>query len=312
LGSRLPTSVAKSCILFDVRRALLAAIAAIAAGCSGANAPTGPGPGPPPPPTVNILAGAGDIGECSSPGPEATARLLDRISGTIFTAGDNAYPDGSAGNFRDCYDPSWGRHKARTRPTPGNHDYTLGNANAYFDYFGSNAGPRGAGYYSYTVGTWRIFALNSEIATGAGSAQAQWLRDEIAQNPTPCSAAIWHKPLFTSGPNGDNPHMLDIWRILYDANVDIILNGHDHLYERFEPQDPNGRADPARGIRQFTVGTGGVPLYSFATTKPNSEVRATVWGVIVLFLNDGNYEWDFQPAGVPDVNFRDTGRGTCH
>ena len=106
--------------------------------------------------------------------------------------------------------------------------------------------------------------------------------------------------------------MLDIWRILYDANVDIIINGHDHVYERFAPQDPNGRPDVARGIRQFTVGTGGVPLYSFVTTKPNSEVRATAWGVIVLFLGDGNYEWDFQPAGIPGVNFRDTGRGTCH
>ena len=201
-----------------MRRALLAAIAAFAVGCSGTNAPSGPGPGPPPPPSVSILAGAGDIGECSSPGPEATARLLDRISGTIFTAGDNAYPDGSAAQFRDCYEPNWGRHKARTRPTPCNHDYTLGNANADFDYFGSNAGPRGVGYYSYTVGTWRIFALNSEFERNpsAASAQAQWLRDEIAQNPTQCSAAIWHKPLFTSGPNGDNPHMRDTWRILYE------------------------------------------------------------------------------------------------
>lgn len=298
-----------------MRRALLAAIAAVAVGCSGANPPgPGPSPGPPPPTSVGILAGAGDIAECSSPGAEATARLLDRISGTIFTAGDNAYPDGSAANFRDCYDPTWGRHKERTRPTPGNHDYALEphNGAAYYDYFGANAGPRGAGYYSYSVGNWRIFALNSEIATGAGSAQAQWLRDELAQFPTQCSAAIWHKPLFTSGPNGDNPHMLDIWRILYDANVDIIINGHDHVYERFAPQDPNGRPDVARGIRQFTVGTGGVPLYSFVTTKPNSEVRATAWGVIVLFLGDGNYEWDFQPAGIPGVNFRDTGRGTCH
>ncbi len=294
-----------------MRRALLAAVAALVSACSGSSSP---GPVTPPPGGggVAILAGAGDIAECSSPGAEATAQLLDRISGTVFTTGDNAYPNGSAAQFRDCYDPAWGRHKRRTRPVPGNHDYEQAGALPYFDYFGDNAGPRGLGYYSYTAGSWRIYALNSEISGGAASQQAQWLRDELAQNPTQCAAAIWHKPLFTSGPNGENRHMLETWRILYNANVEVILNGHEHLYERFAPQDPDGRPDGARGIRQFTVGTGGVPLYSFATVRQNSEVRANVWGVLVLFLGESSYEWNFLPAGIPGVNFRDSGRGNCH
>lgn len=230
----------------------------------------------------------------------------------MFTAGDNAYPHGSAGEFANCYDPTWGRHKARTRPTPGNHDYEQPGASAYFDYFGENAGPRGLGYYSYTVGSWRVYAINSELTGGAAGQQAQWLRDELAGNPTACAAAVWHKPLFTSGPNGENRHMQETWRILYNANVDVVLNGHDHVYERFAPQDPDGRQDNARGIRQFTVGTGGASLYSFGPPKPNSEVRASVWGVLVLFLGAGRYEWNFVPAGIAGVNFRDTGEGTCH
>lgn len=230
----------------------------------------------------------------------------------MFTAGDNAYPHGSAGEFANCYEPTWGRHKHRTRPTPGNHDYEQINASGYYDYFGDSAGPRGLGYYSYPVGTWRVFSLNSELVGSAAGQQAGWLRDELARVPTPCSAAVWHKPLFTSGPNGPNPHMLETWRILYNANVDIVLNGHDHVYERFAPQDPDGRPDNARGIRQFTVGTGGVSLYSFGPPRPNSEVRASVWGVIVLFLGNGRYEWNFLPAGIAGVNFRDSGEGTCH
>ncbi|HEX7779362.1 MAG TPA: metallophosphoesterase, partial [Vicinamibacterales bacterium] len=238
-----------------MRRALLAAAAAAVSACSGSNPPT---PTPPAPAGVTVLAGAGDIGECGSAGPEATARLLDGIDGTVFTAGDNAYPRGSAAEFANCYDPTWGRHKHRTRPTPGNHDYEGDpNALAYYDYFGENAGPRGLGYYSYPVGSWRVYSLNSELIGSAAGGQAQWLREELARFPTPCAAAVWHKPLFTSGPNGPNPHMQETWRILYNANVDVVLNGHDHVYERFAPQDPDGRPDNARGIRQFTVGTGG-------------------------------------------------------
>jgi Calcineurin-like phosphoesterase len=259
-----------------------------------------------------VLVGAGDIANCNSPGDEATARLLDGIGGTIFTAGDNAYMRGSASEFRDCYGPSWGRHRDRTYPTPGNHDYDSNDgARGYFDYFGDRAGPRGLGYYAYDVGTWRIYALNSEFekVPGLGQSQMDWLRGELTSRPAPCSIAVWHKPLFTSGPNGDNPHMRDIFRLLYDNGVDVVLNGHDHLYERFAPQDASGRVDPARGIRQFTVGTGGVDTYTNPRVAPNSERILSVWGVFKLTLHTNSYDWEFVPV---DPGFRDSGSGSCH
>jgi len=255
--------------------------------------------------------GAGDIALCGSPGAEATARLLDRIAGDVFTAGDNAYPDGSPNDFKDCYEPTWGRHKNRTHSTPGNHDYHQPNATAYFNYFPGSAGPDGLGYYSYNVGSWTVFALNSEINARIGSTQYQWLRGELtATASSPCTVAIWHRPLFTSGPNLDNPQMRDVFRLLYDFKADIVINGHDHFYERFAPQDADGRADAARGIRQFIVGTGGVfPFYSPVTVKPNSQIiRNQEYGVLKLTVSDTSYAWEFiTPGGV-----RDSGTGACH
>jgi hypothetical protein len=287
-------------------------------GCSspsGPSPPNGGGPSPNTPPTTrggpNVLVGAGDIANCDSPGDEATARLLDTIEGTIFTAGDNAYMNGSAAQFRDCYNPTWGRHRDRTYPTPGNHDYETSNASGYYDYFGGRAGPRNGGYYAYDVASWRVYALNSEFDKVPNLAQMQmdWLRSEFASRPAPCSIAIWHKPLFTSGPNGENPHMRDIFRLLYDNGVDVVLNGHDHIYERFAPQDANGRVDSARGIRQFTVGTGGVATYTNPRVAPNSERIFSVWGVLMLTLNSNSYEWEFISV---DPGFRDNGSGSCH
>jgi len=278
---------------------------ATAAGCG--ESPMNPSP---PPAGPAVLIGAGDIAICSNTGAEQTARLLDRLGGLVFTAGDNAYFSGTAAEFRDCYEPTWGRHRARTRPVPGNHDYGTPDAGPYFDYFGTAAGPRGLGYYSYTAGSWKVFALNSEIDVSASSPQVQWLRRELSEFQGNCSIAIFHRPLFTSGPNGDNPDMRDVWRALHEFNVDVVINGHDHIYERFLPQDPDGRVDNARGIRQFTVGTGGVFLYSIAAIKPNSEVRGVEWGVIVLTLQTQNYQWEFVP--VDGGTFRDAGVGTCH
>jgi hypothetical protein len=257
-----------------------------------------------------VMVGAGDIGMCGTGGAEATARLLDGIAGTVFTTGDNAYMTGTMGDFRACYEPSWGRHRWRTRPTPGNHEYTNAGGAAYYNYFGASAGPGGDGYYSYTVGPWRVYALNSEAPSGAGSAQGEWLRQELASRPAACTAAYWHRPLFSSGSNGDNPDMRDLWRTLYAANVDLIINGHDHTYERFAPQDPDGRPDQPRGIRQFIIGTGGASLYPFVTVRGNSEVRAAAWGVTVFTLSTGGYQWEFIP--VEGASFRDNGSGTCH
>ncbi len=257
------------------------------------------------------MAGAGDIGECLSEGPELTARQLDAMpSAAVFTAGDNAYPNGSANDFIACYERSWGRHKARTRPTPGNHDYDTPGASGYFDYFGAAAGSRGQGYYTYVVGPWRVFALNSEIPVDANSAQVSWLRNALRINPVNCTIAIWHRPLFTSGPNGPNLDMKDIYKVLYDANTEIVINGHDHLYERFAQQDADARADPARGIRQFTVGTGGVFTYPPQGLARNSEVQQSAWGVLKLTLTATTYEWEFVSA--QNTGFRDTGTGTCH
>jgi len=256
-----------------------------------------------------VLVGAGDIGFCGTSGSALTAQLLDRLGGTVFTAGDNAYLSGSVDEFQSCYEPTWGRHRSRTRPSPGNHDYQSG-GRAYYSYFGASAGPSGAGYYAYTAGPWRIIALNSEVSSGQGSPQMDWLRGELAANGVACTAVYWHRPLFSSGRNGDNPDMRDVWRTLYENNVDLIINGHDHAYERFAPQDPDGRPDSARGIREFVVGTGGAPLYQFPNIHVNSEARGSVWGVAVFTLASGGYQWEFVPVdGEP---FRDSGSGSCH
>jgi hypothetical protein len=255
-----------------------------------------------------VFVGAGDIAQCNR-NSEDTARLLDTIGGTVFTTGDNAYFHGNRMNFLECYEPTWGRHKGRTRPTPGNHEYESPGAADYFEYFGLNAGLPGLGYYSFDLGSWHAIALNSNIGVQRSSPQGVWLANDLESSSAfRCTVAYWHHPLFSSGPNGDGAATRDFWRILYDAGVEIVLNGHDHLYERFAPQDPDGRPDPARGIRQFTVGTGGATLYGFTTTRPNSEMRISAYGVLKLTLSADAYEWEF----VPVAGARDSGTGRCH
>jgi calcineurin-like phosphoesterase family protein len=282
-----------------------------AAACGGGANPGGPTDPPPPPPTggSRVLVGAGDIGMCGSPGPAATARLIDGIDGAVFTAGDNAYPNGSARDFAACYDPTWGRHRDRTYPTPGNHDYETPGASAYFDYFGEIAGAPGLGFYSFDLGSWHVLALNSNIRVEPGSPQYAFVTRDLALHPTPCTLAIWHHPVFSSGPNGNNRYMADIYRALYDANADIVINGHDHWYERFGPQDADGRPDTARGIRQFVVGTGGAEQTGLARQQPNSEFQLRAFGVLKLTLNPGSYEWSFVQTSGAVVDFA-TGR--CH
>ena len=256
------------------------------------------------------FAGAGDIANCKNLAPaRATARLLDRIDGTIFTLGDHAYPHGDAQEFRDCYGPTWGRHKARTRPTIGNHDTSIGHGRPYFDYFQENAGPERRGYYSFELGAWHIVSLNSETSLKPESAQVKWLREDLATHPTECSLAYWHVPRFSSGPDHDQS-LSDVWRVLYDAGVDVVLNGHEHAYERFAPQDDQGRPDPVRGIRQFIVGTGGGEAARLNQAAPNSEIRSDhLFGVLKLTLRAHEYAWEFvSVAGQP---FRDAGSTRC-
>src|SRR5688500_11340672 len=220
-----------------------------------------------------VFVGAGDIANCSGKNDEATAKLLDNIAGTVFTLGDNVYPDGAPAEFADCYGPSWGRHKDRTRPAPGNHDYHTANASGYYNYFGAAAGDPGKGYYSYNLGAWHIIALNSEVGYQAGSAQEQWLKADLAANKNGCTLAYFHHARFSSGQHGNITRMQPFWQALYDNGADVIVNGHDHLYERFAPQNPSGQADANRGIREFVVGIGGGGLYRFATIQRNSQVR---------------------------------------
>ena len=261
---------------------------------------------------TNVLVGAGDIADCGTTGDEATANLLDNIAGTVFTAGDNAYNDGSATNYSQCYVPSWGRHKARTRPSPGNHDYGTTDATGYFDYYGSAAGPAGLGYYSYNIGNWHIISLNSNISMSAGSTQEQWLRADLVASNKPCTLAYWHHPRFSSGSHhGSSTAPQPLWEALYDANAEIVISGHEHNYERFAPQTPTGAADPTRGIREFIVGTGGTDFYPSGTAIANSQVRNTgTWGVLKLTLSSNGYTWQFIP--VAGQSFTDSGSGTCH
>src|SRR5215208_4059220 len=211
-----------------------------------------------PTPSAEEVVAAGDIASCRTEGDEATTELVEGIDGTVLALGDEAYPRGSAANFEECYGPTWGRFKGRTRPTPGNHEYYTEGARGYFEYFGKAAGDPDEGYYSYDLGAWHIVALNSncgegEIRCGPGSPQGRWLEEDLAANDEEkCTLAYFHHPLFTSGEYRPGIKRVErLWEILYAAGVDVVLNGHDHNYQRFAPQDPEGRADPEDGIRQF-------------------------------------------------------------
>jgi hypothetical protein len=232
-----------------------------------------------------------------------------------MAVGDLAYPDGSKENFT-CYDKTWGRAKSRTRPAPGNHEFRSAGASPYFDYFGAAAGDPKAGYYSYELGTWHIIVLNSECkdvgGCEAGSPEDKWLRADLAAHPAACTLAYWHKPLFSSGSaHGNDLTVKPLFQALYEANADVVVTGHDHDYERFAPQTPDGAADPARGIREFVVGTGGKNHRPFGSPKPNSELRdATAFGVLKLTLKPNAYDWQFIPEA--GKSFTDSGSGKCH
>jgi len=261
-----------------------------------------------------VLVGAGDIAACSSVGDEATAALLDTIDGTVFTLGDNVYDLGSDREFSECYNPTWGRSRERTRPSVGNHEYGTPEASGYFAYFGAAAGDPHTGYYSYDLGAWHIIVVNSNCGEVggclAGSPQEAWLRADLAAHPADCTLAYWHHPRFSSGPHGGSTEMRDIWQALYNSGAELVLSGHDHDYERFAPQDADGNLDPQHGIREIVVGTGGRSHYRFDRIRPNSEVRnSDTFGVLKLTLSSADYSWEFVP--VAGKGFTDTGSGAC-
>lgn len=287
-----------------------------------------------------VFIGAGDIGQCpltngkykyQNTMAEATAKVVadqlpaDPDMGVVFVAGDNAYSKGTAKQYAECYDPTWGRFKDRTRPVPGNHEYIRDQrpsstwfAKDYFDYFGEErAGKRFEGYYSYQLGTWHIIALNSELRKQYMEKQKKWLVEDLSKNKQPCALAYWHRPVFSSGEHGAGQPtpgiestMQDIWRILDKNGVDIVVNGHDHNYERFNPQDADGRPDP-NGMVEFVIGTGGVGLREKEIPpgkRKNSAVfNKVTWGVLKLTLHLTSYDFEFIPIATKTsaATFRD-------
>ena len=274
-----------------------------------------------PAPDTFVLIGAGDIAGCSDlSGAEATAKLIEANPGTVFAAGDLAYESGSYQEFLTCYGPTWGRFKARTKPTPGNHEYDGSGATGYFRYWAGRAGDPGKGYYSYDLGNWHVIALNTNCGSselggcGFGSPEEAWLKQDLAAHANACIVAYGHHALFSSGifeRHAEHPELFAFWQDLYDAHADLILAGHEHSYERFAPQNPQGNPDRERGIREIVVGTGGRSHTPLGYAKPNSEVRDDLtYGVLKLTLMPGKYRWEFLPE--PGKTFRDAGEGVCH
>jgi hypothetical protein len=304
---------------------------------TGDNSPRVPASGPAPPAgadrTVRVVA-AGDIAcdptaptdleEGPTVGPrcrqQATSDMaLSLRPDAVLPLGDNAYTNGSLANYRRWFEPTWGRLDRISHPVPGNHEYitsaeSVGGA-GYFAYFRARAGEVSKGWYSFDLGGWHLIALNGECppagSCGPGSPQERWLRADLAAHAAnTCVLAYWHEPRFSSGWHGNDPRFDAFWDALYRAGAEIVLNGHDHDYERFAPQDPDGRLDPAKGIRQFVVGTGGGSLRQFRTVQPNSEVRGnSSLGVLQLDLQPEGYSWRFVPAA--GGSFTDSGAGSC-
>jgi acid phosphatase type 7 len=264
-----------------------------------------------------VLVAAGDIAHCvyNRRGAGVTADIIQSLPGVVAAIGDLAYDNGSPGEFQECFEPTWGKFKQRIMPALGNHEYGLGVATGYFDYFGDVAGVPERGYYSYNLGTWHVVVINSNCrfigGCAVGSPQERWLREDLAAHPAMCTMAYWHHPLVSSGFEGSSPVMQPLWQALYEAGAELVLTGHDHDYERFAPMAADGSLDAQAGIRQFIVGTGGAPLSAFKQTQPNSEVRATdLNGVLKVTLRAGSYDWEFLPE--QGKNFRDAGSATCH
>lgn len=266
-----------------------------------------------------VIAAAGDI--ACEPGGEITELscqqkatselLLRRPLAAVLTLGDEQYVEGRLKNFQTQYGPTWGRVLPITHPAPGNHEYKSG-GDGFFQYFGAAAGDPLRSYYSFEVGDWHVIALNSECASaggcGKGTAQERWLRSDLRAHPTLCTLAFWHQPRFSSGGHGDNAAYQTFWEDLQAAGAELVLNGHDHDYERFAPQTP-GRAPAADGIREFVVGTGGKNLRAPGAPKANSEVRAATFGVLELTLRSDSYDWEFVPIAG---SFTDRGHTRCH
>jgi hypothetical protein len=256
-----------------------------------------------------VVLATGDSRSGCNSGAAATANLLSRYpSSTLLLFNGDATDNGTATQFSTCFNTTFGKYKAQIRPEPGNHEYGTSGASGYFGYYGAQA--HSPGYYSFNVGTWHIVGLNSEIDVSATSAQLAWLKNDLAANRTQCTLAYWHEPRWSSGNHGNNTFVSALWQTLYDNNVDLVFNGHDHDYERFAPQNPSGVADSARGIREFVIGTAGAPPYAFSTLRANSEARMSgQYGLVQFTLHPSSYDWKWIGA---TGSFADSGTTACH
>jgi hypothetical protein len=278
-----------------------------------------------------VVIAAGDIAMCGTTGDEGTAAIVDsvlrddsaaHVENAVITMGDNAYPSGREGarnDFERCFTPSWGSKRIMQfiHPATGNHDFETVMGPGYYEYFGDKAGPPGKGYYSFDIGKWHAISLNSEILVGprydSGQLKAQedWLRQDLKDHGKPCTLAYWHRPLFSSGIHGPTPEVQGLWNILYENGVDLVVNGHEHHYERFLPQTPAGVADSVKGIEQIIAGTGGADLRGLQyPVSPNSAMQITgYFGVLKLTLGDGEYRDAFLDA---DGRVWDRSGRKCH
>ncbi len=283
--------------------------------------------GPPDAPTSgspaaeHVILAAGDIADCDDNLDEETAGLLagllslEDTNATVVTLGDLAYSSGTAEEFAECYDPTWGQYKERTIPVVGNHEYETSDAEAYFEYFGAAAGDPEKGYHSLDIGSWHVIVLNSNCeeigGCETGSPQESWLRQDLDASGAACTLALWHEPRYSSGYHGSDDDLDAFWDDLHSAGAELVLNGHDHNYERFEPQGPSAEADPDHGLTEIVVGTGGTELRDMDEPIANSAVRnSDTHGVLELTLADSSARWRFWP--VPGESFTDTGSLTCH
>ncbi|HEX7648853.1 MAG TPA: metallophosphoesterase [Noviherbaspirillum sp.] len=269
---------------------------------------------------VTVYA-AGDVADCKKRPPKEsaaakTAALIEaglerEKDAAVLMLGDATYPIGMPEEFENCYQPTWGRFKQRTYPTPGNHEYYTPEAIGYYGYFDNIAGPGRRGYYSVDIGTWHVISLNSNLKPTQNQAQLEWLKEDLDRNKAHCTLAFWHHAMFSSGGHGSDSRMEQAWKLLAAAGADVVLSGHDHDYERFVPKDADGKRDDAHGMREFVVGTGGAKLTPLTLQRSGSAVSDnSTYGVLKLTLKQQGYEWEFLP--VDAGGFKDHGAALCH
>ena len=255
---------------------------------------------------ATVLA-AGDVASCAADRTmdTATGNLVGGLSGTVLALGDLAYGDGTSAEFANCYHRAWGSFKARTKPVPGNHEYHTAGAAGFYGYFAGL--PK---YYRFTLGRWTLYALNPYVASGPGSAQATWFEGALKADPNQCQLMYWHPPYVSSARHGNSDAAKNLFALGYKHRVEIALAGHDHVYERFAQMNPARQVEAGRGVRLFTVGTGGKSNYAFGAAKPGSVERTRGYGVLRLTLGDaGTYAWSFRNAAGSTIS--DSGNGTC-